>query len=420
MTENDDSFHPQGPEWESKMEELLEETEYDTELGMEIARDAQRLVAGELTEAEFHERYHDAVVEEFGVDDRPVDPADEEHAGIIELLTGRESGPGLIEGLMEIDEDADVPRREVMKKTGAGAAFFGLAGFSVSGNAGDDGTTVAADSDDEEENTQWGMVIDLEKCDGCLTCVTACTEENKTSAGANWMYVLTYQDPDQETDNYLVRPCQHCSDAPCEKVCPTTARYTRGKDGIVLTDYDVCIGCRYCQVACPYGVNYFQWDEPDVPQEELDPAHVYDEQGNWVDNRPPQGVMGKCTMCPSRQDGNWGDEKIGTAACAEACDMDVIHFGDMNDPESDPQQYLDRVKEENPNDQDDFPSRPNDTVSTFRLLEEYGTDPNVVYIGNEPSEGAEQIEGPHTYENIGRVDRRKDVLDEETIGGDPT
>jgi len=84
------------------------------------------------------------------------------------------------------------------------------------------------------------------------------------------MYVLAFEDGNVESpepDNYesvhdfnfLVRPCQHCTDAPCEKVCPTTARHTRDRGGLVLTDYEVCIGCRYCQVACPYGVNYFQW-----------------------------------------------------------------------------------------------------------------------------------------------------------------
>jgi len=100
----------------------------------------------------------------------------------------------------------------------------------------------------------------------------------------------------------------------CEKVCPTTARHTRDKDGLVLTDYDVCIGCRYCQVACPYGVNYFQWDEPDTAYEDIDgledpdnPDQIthaeYDHGERWVDSRAPRGTMSKCTMCPSMQDG---------------------------------------------------------------------------------------------------------------------
>ena len=98
--------------------------------------------------------------------------------------------------------------------------------------------------------------------------------------------------------------------------------------------------------------------------------------------------------------------------------MDAIHFGDMNDPDSDPQQYLDRVREENPNDQEVYPDRTDDTVSTFRLLEEYGTDPNVVFVGNEPSENARQVEGPVTYEDVGLVDERKEVLDDGAMAND--
>jgi Fe-S-cluster-containing dehydrogenase component len=143
----------------------------------------------------------------------------------------------------------------------------------------------------------------------------------------------------------------------------------------VLTNYETCIGCRYCQVACPYGVNYFQWGDPDVEMGELehldmtpdqvrnlDPGegeeyggetyaaegserlnelqdandHVYDGRGWWVDSRPPIGTMGKCTFCPSRQDnttGDTADSEKGSVACQDACDaqgMSAIHFGDLD------------------------------------------------------------------------------------------
>ncbi len=398
-------------EWEAEMESVLEETEYDTELGLEMAKDAQRLVAGDLSEAEFYERYHGAVVEEFGVDDRPVGTEE----GVVEAMRGHD-GPGLLQRLADAETADDVDRRELLKKFGAGAAFLGL-GAAATKEASEEAAAATPTGSEDDDGTQWGMVIDLNKCDGCLACVTACQQENNTSTGANWMYVFTYEEPNQETQNFLVRPCQHCTNAPCEKVCPTTARHTRSKDGLVLTDYDVCIGCRYCQVACPYGVNYFQWGEPDTPGSELDENHVYDERDRRVDSRPPKGVMGKCTMCPSRQDGKMGEEQVGTTACEQACAMDAIHFGDMNDPDDDPQQHLERVRNEQPNDLDTYPNRPTNTVSTFRLLEEFGTDPNVVYVGNEPSEEAEQVEGPVTYEDIGEVDRRKEVLDDGTFGG---
>jgi Fe-S-cluster-containing dehydrogenase component len=408
---------PGDPEWEPRMRALLEETEYDTELGLELARDAQRLVAGELSEAEFHERHHGAVVEEFGEDERPT----------VEALEDDSEGAfgSFVSSIERLAEGEELDRREMLKKSGAvaGAASLGV-WASASGSADGDDPADVAEGGDDEGDIQWGMVIDLDKCDGCLACVAGCHQENQTGAGENWMYVFTYEDDDQAGENFLVRTCQMCSNAPCEKVCPTTARHTRTEDGLVLTDYDVCIGCRYCQVACPYGVNYFQWGEPETPQGEIDPDHAYDARDRWVDSRPPKGVMGKCTMCPSRQDGQMGEEMVGTTACEDACTMDAIHFGDMNDPESDPNRYLERVREERPSanelqDEDDpeFGDRPEDTASTFRLLEELGTEPNVVFVGNEPGPNARQVEGPVAYEDVGTVDERKEVLDDGTFAG---
>ncbi len=76
----------------------------------------------------------------------------------------------------------------------------------------------------------------------------------------------------------------------------------------MLTDYDVCIGCRYCQVACPYGVNYFQWDDPAVPDDELNEDMVYDQRDRRVSSRGPRGVMEKCIFDPARQDGQMGGD----------------------------------------------------------------------------------------------------------------
>ncbi len=453
--ETEESFHPLGADWEDQMRTELEDTEFDADLGMEMARDAQRLVAGEITEEEFYAEYHDDIEDEFDVDERPVfddiDDVDLDHV----------EDESMLETLADVDfENEDVSRREMMKKMGAGAAFLGYGAYATYDSQDDDHIPEdisgirPADEDDREH--RWGMVIDLERCDGCLACVTGCINENGTSTGANWMYVFTYEDEDTEQENFLVRPCQHCSNAPCAKVCPVRARHTRSKDGLVLTDYETCIGCRYCQVACPYGVNYFQWGEPDVEmedimhleqtpgevqdmdfdqrQEELSAVndHVYDERGRWVDSRPPQGVMGKCTMCPSRQDGHT-DNEAGTVACMDACDeagMSAIHFGDLDDPESRPNRYLERRKDieespseknerfEDPEDWEDPPG-PHHTsqLSTFRLLEDLNTQPAVTYIGNEPGTRAEQVEGPVAYENLSNdwgvevKDNRKEHLD---------
>jgi Fe-S-cluster-containing dehydrogenase component len=378
---------------QERMERLLDDTEYDTDLGVEMAKDAQRVAAGELSEAEFYRQYHEDVLEEFGEDDREI-------SGLLDDA----GGDGFADRLSGLADDEGLSRREVMKKGGAAAVALGLF-------ASVDSETAAAQEGDEGEGTRYGMTINLNNCDGCLACVVACNEEHGTSRGANWMYVFTYEDEDQGDENFLVRPCQHCTDSPCTKVCPVGARHTREQDGLVLTDYDICIGCRYCEVSCPYGVNYFQWGEPDVPDSEIDDDHQYDERGRWVGSRPPKGVMGKCTFCVDRQDGQMGEDKIGTTACEEACAMDAIHFGDMNDPESAPNQHLREYREQQENDQS-YPNRKEHTVSTFKLMEERGTDPNVHYIGNEPSPHAEQVEGPITYEDAGIVDNRKEeVLD---------
>ncbi len=455
---DEEGFHPMGSGWEDEMREMLDDTEYDAELGMEMARDAMRLVAGEISEEEFYEQYHDAVVDEFETDERPM----------AELFEEDEGEPdGHVAKLSELSAE-DVTRRDTMKKVGLGAGAIGLGGlFSNDQNTEDPvSSTAAAASDDHREGDQrYGMVIDLERCDGCLECVVGCIDENGTDRGANWMYVMTWEDQNTEQENFMVRPCQHCSNAPCAKVCPVQARHIRDRDGLVLTDYETCIGCRYCQVACPYGVNYFQWGDPEIPTDDLMTGdhglsgselrelseeervdtlqdsgdHIHDYRGREVDSRGRVGTMGKCTFCPSRQDGNMGEEYVGTVACMDACDsqgMSAIHFGDLNDENSRPNRYLERAKEMqvDPEDkqegvideeEDIWAPAPHgeSQLSAFRLLEEIGTQPNILYLGNEPGPEAEQIEGPVPYDRLRDsrdrqvVDRRKDVTDEMTDFG---
>jgi molybdopterin-containing oxidoreductase family iron-sulfur binding subunit len=401
-------------EWERRSEQILDETEFDTDLGIELARDAQRLVDGELTEGNFYEKYHEEILQEFGEDDREFDEA------MADLAAKTEDPDGIREALESLAGDA-VTRRDMMKTSGVAAMGFSMAAGDKTDPEREASGAPAATQDPaatgntptEGEGTRWGMVINLNNCDGCLACMAACSAEHGLSGGANWMYVMAYEDQNQGgEENFMVRPCQHCTDSPCTKVCPVGARHTRSKDGLVLTDYDICIGCRYCMVSCPYGVNYFQWGEPDVADSEIPDEHQIDNRGKWVGARPPEGVMGKCTFCVDRQDGQMGEDKIGTTACEEACAMEAIHFGDLNDPESPPNQHLTQYRDQQENDLSKFPDRKGHTVSTFQLLEERGTNPNVHYIGNEPSQEAKQVEGPVTYEDVGLVDNRKQqVLD---------
>lgn len=210
---------------------------------------------------------------------------------------------------------------------------------------------------------RWGMVIDLGKCIGCKYCVYACQAVNDVPDDMRWnVYLL------DETESgeifHMTRPCLHCQDAPCVAVCPVQATYVRD-DGIVMMDYDVCIGCRYCQVACPYGARSFNWGKRTA-------ASGYQEAwGSAEVERRPRGVAEKCTFCVHRIDRGIplgltpGIDRAATPACVNICPVKARVFGDLNDPNSPISQVI--------------ASHP-----TFRLREELGTEPNVYYI---PPEG---------------------------------
>jgi molybdopterin-containing oxidoreductase family iron-sulfur binding subunit len=235
---------------------------------------------------------------------------------------------------------------------------------------------------------RYGMVIDLDRCMGCRSCVEACKIENNTTAGSFWMYVFKFEEGKypNSTLRFMPRPCQHCDNPPCAKVCPVEARYKQ-EDGIVLTDYKRCIGCRYCQVACPYGVNYFNWKDPEKQQYydwsggegkdtygsgdplteaggAIPPYKNPDRDLNWGEDEKPVagvapygGVMNKCTFCIHLVE--QGDKP----ACVDACPAHVLHFGDLDDPNSDVSKLLARKRH-------------------FRLLEELNTKPKVYYVGH--------------------------------------
>ena len=370
-------------DWECEARDQLDDVEFDTELGVELARDAMQLARDEITESTFHERHHAAILEEFGIDERKTEP-------VADLPT---DGSPSINGYSTASPHPKIPettkhsgpsRRGVLKSMGglaAGGTMTSLAGC-IGGDRPPNSTSGTSNST-EESDMQMGMVIDMERCIACLKCVEGCKEENDTDRGTHWMHVFRFNDSEfgEDREGYMPRPCQHCSEPSCAYVCPTHARYKRTDDGIVLTNYDTCIGCKYCQVACPYGVNFLGKGES---TDKSAGFHGKDEDraGRRVGGPPPDGVMGKCTFCVHRQDDS---AQAGTTACEDACPVDAIHFGDLNDSESKPRGHL-REKEE---------------ASRFNLLDQLGNKPNIVYIGEEPSSSAEPVEGPFTYEDLG-------------------
>jgi molybdopterin-containing oxidoreductase family iron-sulfur binding subunit len=187
----------------------------------------------------------------------------------------------------------------------------------------------------------FAYALDLSRCVGCRRCVYACVEENNQSRDPqiHWIKVLSmekergvdladadpYYQPDtvpEEGHFYMPVACQHCENSPCTKVCPTGATWQE-KDGIVVIDYDWCIGCRCCMAACPYGARHFNWAEPTIPQNELNPNTHY------LGNRPrTKGVVEKCTFCIQRvRQGRY-------PACVEVCPVGARKFGNILDPES--------------------------------------------------------------------------------------
>jgi len=105
--------------------------------------------------------------------------------------------------------------------------------------------------------TRYVMIADLRRCVGCQTCTASCKETNGTPPGVQWRRVLDLEAGEYPDVSRVFVPtgCQHCDERPCMEVCPSTATAKR-KDGIVTIDYDICIGCGYCAISCPYEARY--------------------------------------------------------------------------------------------------------------------------------------------------------------------
>lgn len=230
------------------------------------------------------------------------------------------------------------------------------------------GVDVKVGTEPAIEGVVFAYALDISRCIGCRRCVHACVAENNQSRdpeihyitvlemekrhGVDLEHATAYYEPAQvprEGHFYFPVACQQCDHSPCERVCPVGATW-KEPDGVVVIDYDWCIGCRYCMAACPYGARRFNWTTPKLPKDEVNPnTHI-------LGNRPrPKGVVEKCHFCLHRtRNGRY-------PACVETCPVGARKFGNLLDPNSEIRQVI-------------------ETKRIFVLKEELDTSPKFFYF----------------------------------------
>ncbi|WP_340099209.1 4Fe-4S dicluster domain-containing protein [Salinibaculum salinum] len=310
--------------------EELSQTGHDTELGVAMAEDAQRVSRGEISADDYWRKYDEAAKTEFGD-------------------AYRETPNPSIES----------PDQTIASETAESLGCSIDSMDSVASELSADESSAAAD-DDTDGNKRWGMVIDLQKCVGCDSCTVACKAENRTPPGVTYNVVMEEEHGEfpNVTRTNVPRPCMQCENPPCVQVCPVSATY-KNDDGVVNIDYDRCIGCRYCIIACPYGARYFDFgenydDEVEEAGEVTSPEYGVD-RGKRDDGKSPVGNVRKCSFCTHRL------ERGEEPACVETCIGDARNMGNLDDTDSEV-------------------SKMADSSRAFQLKESEGTDPNVYYL----------------------------------------
>ncbi len=236
--------------------------------------------------------------------------------------------------------------------------------------------------------TRWAMVIDLDRCTACQACSIACRAENNVPvAGPEgtlrgqailWHDLVVYREGTypRVRARYMPRPCMHCENSPCIKVCPANATY-KNHEGIVAVIWNRCIGCRLCLASCPYGARQFNWFHAQWPEQRSwtdggETHRVMDQHLNPEVSVRCKGVVEKCTFCSQRlravkeqarrENRSVRDEElVRLPACCQTCPSEARYFGDLDDPES-------------------TVSKLAKSSRAFHLLEELGTRPKVFYL----------------------------------------
>jgi len=204
----------------------------------------------------------------------------------------------------------------------------------------------------------WVMVIDLSRCKNARKCMQACQGAHELRPEQHHINVLQMQDAEDTAPYYMPKPCYHCDNPPCTKVCPVNATFKR-KDGIVLIDNLRCIGCRFCIAGCPYSARIFNWFEPDLTEEEKE--RVYDVELNVPQKR---GTISKCLFSADRL-------RMGQLPyCVSACPNGVYYFGDKLE---------DAVTNGTTGETVRFSKLIRDSAG-YTMHEELGTKPQVYYL----------------------------------------
>jgi Fe-S-cluster-containing dehydrogenase component len=228
------------------------------------------------------------------------------------------------------------------------------------------GVDVDISTTEAQPGVMYGYAFNISKCKGYRNCVEACVNENNLDrqAATNYIRIFEMEDGVVDLDHatadyhhevpaaghfYMGTQCFQCANPPCVQVCPVGATWQE-PDGITVIDYDWCIGCRYCMAACPYWARRFNWAEPEVPVEKVNPKQHY--LGNRAKKK---GVVEKCTFCIQRT------REGRLPACAEACPTGARVFGNLLDPDSEIRWVLANKK-------------------VFRLKEDLKTEPRFWYF----------------------------------------
>ncbi|MBI2391689.1 MAG: 4Fe-4S dicluster domain-containing protein [Deltaproteobacteria bacterium] len=217
------------------------------------------------------------------------------------------------------------------------------------------------------DGVHFAYALNLSQCNGNRRCVEACARENNLPNDPEIRYIrvievdngsqhlekgTVHYNPEkvpQKGKFYLPVQCHQCDNAPCVRACPTKATW-KEPDGIVVVDYNWCIGCRYCQAACPYHARRFNWVAPSIEPERINPN-----QGYLSNQIRPVGVVEKCTFCLHRtRNGRY-------PACYEACPTGARKFGNLADPESEVRKIVENKR-------------------VWILKEELGTEPRFFYF----------------------------------------